>query len=1036
MKAVRLFFTLITFMVLATGSTIAQQPALSGKVTDSDTGEGIPGVSVQVKGTTIGTLTDVEGAFSISAGSGYVLVFSSVGYDPVEVVVRNQTRVDVSMDMSENFLDQIVVIGYGTQKKADLTGAISSIKTDEITKQPATTAMQSIQGKVAGATIIASEAPGATPTVLIRGMGTALGGRNPLYIVDGMPATDIDNIHPNDIQSVDILKDASSASIYGLRAANGVIIVTTKKGKSGATKISYDGYIGTKGILNRVEMANAEQYTTYYNENLASLGQTWRLAENQANDTDWYKELLQKGKIMNHSINLSGGGENVDFFLSYNNFMEEGILEDAKYSRNTIRNNNTYRFFKDRLKLNQTLNLTFTESTPKGYGNFNSAYRQSPLVPVWYANGRAGTSIVNRTTGMVTYESAEGDNMGNLNSIGNPVYSVMRQNELKNSTILQGGFEAEVKITDFLKFNSRFGATKYFNKERIYIATKDNWLNGDPTRTETEFLALQTANPTTTSYANNSLEIKNSETFRWVLENFLTFNKSFGKHNVEATLGMSREKVNVGGKMEATGYSVPEKEQYWNIDLGTGEYEKRVEQTFYTHRALASYFARAQYNFDSKYYLTATVRRDGSSVFKNNKEYWGTFPAFGVGWTISNENFMADVPLDLLKLRANWGKLGNQDIPLNVSQINTSATSSSYNYVFGTSQDLIFGAAYGTPAVNVSWEVTEETGVGLDFALLKNRLSGSLDYYHKLNTNAILYVTPGLTSAYNEKYYAHGAKVLNNGIELGLNWDNSTSFGLNYGIGFNYAYNKNTVKDVTPAYDGQTGGSLANGQITKKLLENQPLYAWWMYEADGVWQNQAEIDAAKAKVGRPKPGYLKYKDQNGDEVIDDRDKVFMGSYLPKHTYGINLNMDYKNIDFSVYGYGVGGNKVYNGLKGTRIDGGENIALDMFNNRWHGEGTSNSTPGAERDAIASTFYLEDGSYFRINNITLGYTLKNLYSSSSSLRIYATAQNPFMFTKFSGFSPEIASDGNPSATTGIELSAYPTTRNFLVGINLQF
>lgn len=1017
----------------------AKLAEIRGTVKDSN-GEALIGASINVKGKTGGIMADVNGNFTIQADPNDILVVSYVGYISQEIPVNNRSVIDVVLLENQSVLEEVVVVGYGTAKKADLTGAISNIKTDEIVKQPATSAMQSIQGKVAGATIIANEAPGSTPTVLIRGMGTALGGRNPLYVVDGMPVDNINNIHPNDIQSMDILKDASSASIYGLRAANGVVIVTTKKGKTGKTQISYDGYVGMKGILNRVEMADASQYIKYFNENLdniANVNQPWRLKENQANNTDWYNELLQKGHQMSHAINLSGGSENVDFFVSYNNLTEEGILKGSKYQRNTLRNNNQYRFFKNRLKLNQTLNFTFTEAEPKGFGLFNDAYRQSPLVPVWYANGRAGRTVWNRTTGIVGYERNPGETVGNLNSIGNPVYSLMQQRELLNTNTLQGGFDAEVKITDYLKFNSRVGATRYGSRSRNFTDVRNNWLNADPTRTEAEFNALKEANPTTTAYANNTFSYSTSESFRWVWENFATFNKSFGNHNLEATAGFSREKVGIGSGIKGTGYDVPEQEQYWNINLGTGAYQKTIEQNYYTPRALASYFARAQYNFNSTYYLTATIRRDGSSVFKNSEEYWGTFPSVGAGWTVSNESFMQDSFLDYLKIRANWGKLGNQDIPLNVSQILTAAGSSNRNYVFGAGQELVFGAVYGTPAVGVSWEVTTETGIGADFALLKDRLSGSVDYYHKLNTNAILLVTPTYTSEYENNFYAHGAKVLNSGVELGLNWADKSEIGLNYSIGVNYAYNKNTVKDVKPAYDGQTGGSLGNGQITKQLKEGYPIYAWWMYEANGVWQSKAELDDISAvKVGTPRPGHLKYRDINGDSVMNNLDKLYYGSYLPTYTYGVNVNLEYKNIDFSVYGYGVGGNKVYNGLKGTRIDGGENVPLDLFEKRWHGAGTSTVHPGADRDSYASSYYLEPGGFFRINNITLGYTLNKLYSGSSKLRVYATAQNPLMFTKYTGFSPEIADNGDPSGTSGIELSAYPTTRNFIIGLNLQF
>lgn len=1007
----------------------------------------LAGVSVTVKGTNQGVTTDADGNFSISVPEKGTLIFSFVGFQTQEIAVANQENINVVLEPAATTqqLEEVVVIGYGTTTKKDLTGAISSVKSADITKQPAMSAMQSVQGKVAGLNIIASEAPGSTPNVIIRGLGTALGGRSPLYIVDGMAVDNINNINPNDIESMDVLKDASSASIYGLRAANGVIMVTTKKGKAGKMAINYESYAGVKNILNRVKMADAGQYITYVNQNLAAINANWQLADksSQANNTDWYDAILKNGSVFNNAINLSGGSESVDYFLSVNNFKENGILNGSSFTRNTIRNNNTYKFFNNRLKFNQTLNLTFTEANPKPYGAFSDAYRQSPLVPVKYDNGRYGRPFVNRTTGIVTYESTAGQTVGSLNSIGNPVYTVDAHHELSRSTMLQGGLEGEYKITSFLKVNSRLNATKYYFRKREFTDIKDGWLNADPIRTEADFIALKEANPAVTTYANNSLKITQEENFRWAWEGFLTFQEKFGRHNVEAIAGMSREKVGIGNKMDGTGYDVPAKEQYWNINLGSSAYQKILNQTYLTPRALASYFGRVQYNYDNRYYLTATLRRDGTSAFRETEDYWGTFPSVGLGWTISNESFMQDVQsLNFLKLRANWGRLGNQDIPLNVSQIMTNTGSSSYNYVFGPTQDLVFGAAYGTPAIGVSWEITEETGAGVDFAFWGNMLTGSVDYYHKLNKNTILHVTPVYTSPFEQNFYAHGAKVLNSGIEAVLNYNREVSKNLAFTVGVNYAYNKNEVKDVTPAYDGATGGSLNNGQITKQLREGQPIYGWWMYEVEGVWQNASEIDAG-AKVGSPIPGHLKYKDQNKDGMIDNRDKIFFGSYIPTSTYGINIGINYKNFDFSVYGYGVAGNKVYNGLKGTRIDGGENITAAVFEERWTGEGSTNAHPGAARDSYASSYYLEPGGYFRINNITLGYTFKRLYSNTSNLRLYITAQNPLMFTKYSGFSPEIsgfsadaATNGSPSATTGIELSAYPTTRNFLIGLSVQF
>lgn len=1028
---------ILTFVCLISFNWLyGQSKNITGTVKDSQNLMTIPGVSVSISGQTAGVQTDEAGRFSLEASPTDSLVFTFIGYNAHAVVVGNQTDLNIFLEDQNTALEEVVVVGYGTQKKVDLTGSIGSVKADEIAKQPAMSAMQSIQGKVAGLNITASEAPGSTPQVVIRGLGTALGGRDPLYIVDGFPMDNINSINPADIESIDVLKDASSASIYGIRASNGVIMVTTKKGKAGNVKIGYEGYVGLKSMLNKPKMADAYQYVTYYNENITGIGEGTQLAENQAHNTDWFGEVLETGVVYNNSINISGGSEIVDYFVSANNFTENGIIDGSKHVRNTIRNNNTYKFLNNKLKFTQNLNLTFNKSTPKPYSAFNDAYRQTPLAPVRFDNGRYGTSIYNIETGMAGYQTAAGQATGNLNSVGNAVYAVQRANELQSSTRIQGGIEGEYQILDFLKINSRIGGTKIFDNKRIFTDVKDAWLQGNPLRTAQEFENLKSANPTSLTYVNNSLNYEKKEDFRWLWETFLSFDKNFNGHQLNAVAGFSREKFDISNMIGGLGYDVLPQEQYWNIDNASLDYDKVLQQTNYTPVALASYFARLQYNYNSKYYATATFRRDGSSVFKSSGKYFDNFPSVGLGWTVSNEDFMQNVAvLNFLKLRANWGILGNQGIPLNVSQVLTAEGSSPYNYVFGPNQGLALGGAFGSPALPVFWEKTYEMGIGLDFEMLDRKLSGSFDYYNKRNSNVIMNVQPLLNSPFANNFYDHGGEVTNRGFEVILNWKNSISEDFNYNIGVNYAYNHNELNQVKETYDGSTGGSLSNGQITKRIQEGQPLYGWWMWETDGVWQNTDEI-AAGAKYGSPRPGHLRYRDQNEDGVIDNRDKVFLGSYMPSSTYGINLGINYKTVDFSVSGYGVAGNKIYNGLKGTRIDGGENVTEDTFNGRWHGEGSSNEDPGADRDSYASSYYLEPGDYFRINNITVGYTFKKLYNSTSNLRLYFTAQNPFMFTKYSGLSPEIAGDGNPQLTSGIELSAYPTTRNFLFGINVQF
>lgn len=934
--------------------------------------------------------------------------------------------------VKEQRIEEVVMIGYGKQKRGDLTSAIASVKAEDIIKQPSTTAMQSLQGKLGGVTIVNTDQPGATPSVIIRGLGTALAGRDPLYVVDGMLVPNITNINPRDIESIDVLKDAASTAIYGIRAANGVVIVTTKTGKRGKTKVTYDAYYGFKTILNRVEMLDASQYVQYFNEERLANGKDKFLSPNQQYNTDWLKEITRTGVVQDNNVTLSGGGENVTYFLGVDHFTEDGILSGQDYRRTTIRNNNIYKLFNNKVRLSQNVSFSNTKENIKPLGAFDTAHRQAPVVPVKYDNGKWGLPYWNENTGQTTYPGSQ------LNSHGNPVAAIYFANEVAKTNTLQAFLQADIDVFKDLVFTSRIGTTKYWYTKETFSATKEQWLAGNPTRTEAEFLVLRKANPKNTSYADNSFALENIDTFRWQWENYATYNKKFGNHSLTVVAGMSAEEVGVGGKMSGTAYNVPSKSQYWSLDNSTSsDLLKEVGQLYYTPIRYASYFGRVQYDYDKRYFVSGIVRRDGTSRFKKDAMYWDTFPSVSAGWNISNEDFLkGNSVINFLKLRGGWGTLGNDNTgAINYSSVKSGGGSQNYNYVFGPGQDLIFGAYYGSPALPLGWEITKEWSVGSDFTLLNNRLSGSFDYYQKKNTNTILKIRPLGTSPYDEDFFDHGGVVMNKGWEAALKWkDFSASGDFSYDIGVTFNKNHNEVTEVKPAYGGMTGGSLGNGKITKRLEVGQPLGAWWMYEVEGVYQNQAEINSS-ANIAGTKPGYLRYKDQNGDGVIDDKDKVFMGSYLPTYNYSVHVGFNYKSIDFSIDGYGSGGNKIYNGLNSTRL-GGENVSKYMFDNRWTGAGSTTSGPGARRDVEASNYYLEDGDYFRINNITLGYSFKDQIEGLRNLRLYVTAQNPFIFTKFKGYSPELNSDGNPYGTTGVELSAYPNLKSFILGVNVEF
>jgi TonB-dependent starch-binding outer membrane protein SusC len=1020
-------------LLLLCGISYGQQ--ITGKVTD-DTGMPVPDVYITVANSTVTASADIDGNFTITANEGDLLTFSMLGFDNATVAATTTPMAVTLKPSTSSILNEVVVVGYGTAKRSELTFAVGTVKSEQFQKQPAFNAMQSIQGKVAGVQIINNDAPGATPTVRIRGLGTASAGSDPLYVVDGVVTGSIANISPSDIETMDILKDASSAAIYGQGAANGVVLITTKKGKSGKMNVSVSSSYAAKSILNQVKMANSSQYIQYYNENQATLGGGGTpISTNQPYNTDWFDEVAQVGHTQMNNVQVSGGTDKTSYLFSYNNYSEEGLLKNQDLSRNTLRSNTTFRLFDDRLKITDNINYTFTKRNPKPFGAFDEAYRQAPIVPAYYPNGAFGQSFYNQTTGVVGYQAGPGESIGRLNSIGNPLSTVYYANEETKMNEIQALVDAEFKITDWLKIESRVGLNKSFAKTRIYNDIRGQYLSADPTRTGEQFDADQLANPTSTTYANNSLSYADTESFRYNWDTFLTFNKTFDKHAITVVGGITKDKRNDVYSSSILDYNVPTKQQYWNINNATGAYDAIVSQYYTTPIQLLSYFGRLQYAYENKYYVTGNFRRDGNSTFKESGKFWGNFPSVSVGWNLTGENFLSDVKgVDFFKIRGGYGELGNANVPFNATTLNTSSASSSANYVFGPNQDLIYGAYVGSPALPISWEVTKEVSAGVDFEFLNRRLTGNADYYHRTTTNAILNVTPTLDSPNTTNFYDHGAEVSNKGFEVALNWSDAIGQDFTYFVGGTFTHNKNTLENVKPAYDGNTGGSLANGQITKRLQAGQPIYAWWMYEADGVWQNQAEIDDS-AHLSGAQPGQLKYKDQNGDGVIDDSDKKFFGSYLPTFNYGISIGFNWKNLDFSADGFGVGGNKIYNGLKGTRIDGGENITADTYNGRWTAANPNNSNPGANRTATASSYYLEKGDYFRINNITVGYSFKDVLKNVSKIRLYATAQNPLMLTKYSGFTPELLGSGRANETAGIELSAYPTTKTFVFGVQIE-
>lgn len=998
---------LITFLLFSATALFAQGK-ITGFVKEGNTP--LPGANITIEGTTVSTSSSFDGSFTLttSQSSGNILI-SYLGYKSKTVPFTVSNGVanvgTILIESEDRVLEQVVVIGYGTRKKIDNTTATTSLNSEEITKTKVINASQAIQGKAAGVQVIASDSPGSTPTVVIRGLGTAIAGRSPLFIVDGMPTENINNINSNDITSYEILKDASALAIYGNRAANGVIMITTKRGSGNKVNVEYDSYVGFREPLSTVKMAGSNKYSHYSN---VAIGSTV-FSQDQAINTDWFKEITRTGNYSQHNLSISGASESTKYFFSLGYYDEKAVLDGLGYSRLTFRSNNDFTILK-KMKLSQNFSLGYTHSTPKPLSAFTTAYKQSPIVPVYFPNGQYGVSFV----GDNGFASPTGSS---FNNVGNPVAQLNFFDEQQKSILMQGGLKLDFDVFKDLKFTSQFNSEYYTWKNYNFEDTKAIWLAADPTRVEASY-------PSTSN--QNLLTKGNENYFNWNLSNYITYSKNFNdKHDIEIMLGIEASSIGSKEKMTISRKNVPSNSNYWslsNVDYSTNV--TRLTNEVSNENRLNSYFGRFQYKLMDKYLFTGTIRRDGSSQFA--KDYrWGTFPSFGLGWILSKESFLKDIKgIDLLKLRGGWGKLGNQRVPLN-----SQAFTSGFDSTLGGS--ILYNGVSINSQIDPSltWEITEETSLGLDFEFLNKKLKGSFDLYDKKTVDLILYTKPYITSGVGDSSPAHVGEVSNKGYEISLQWNDKISEKLNYFIGGNFSTNKNrliSLKDNTLA--AIRGGSLGNGQYTK-LLDNssigQPLGSFYLYEYAGINSSTGEMLYYKADGTTTTQG-----------ALVDADRKYVGSVLPNSIYGISLGINYGNFDLSVYTYGTIGSKVYNGKKAQRFSG-ENIEETLATDFWtvNNTLTTNPTP-FNQVPVASTYYLESGDFFRVNNITFGYKIPVKDTFLSSARVYVNAINPFITKEFSGFSPELNGNGNPYESQGIELDAYPTLRSLVFGINLKF
>jgi TonB-linked SusC/RagA family outer membrane protein len=988
MKFIFTTFLLFTVCYFSYGQEI------KGKVVDIN-GLPMPETNIIVKNKNISTKTDFDGNFTLKTDIGDLIEFSMIGFE--KVTMKAQANMVVVLNESNQLLNEVVVVGYGTKKAGSITGSVAQIKAQDIVKTPSQSAIQAIQGKAAGVNIVTNDEPGANPSIRIRGLGTVLGGRDPLYIIDGLEASSLNGLSPNEIETIDILKDASSLAIYGQKGSNGVVVVSTKKGKSGKLRINYDTYLGRRSIQKEVKMSEAYRYV-YYNN--SALGSSSYFNFTQPYNTNWLDEITDTGEVYSNYISMSGASENINFYFGVTNLKDKGILNGTEFERTNVNSRNEFTFLEKRLKISQSFNLSIVNNTPKPLSAFTNAYKQAPIVPVRFENGRWGVPLRNTETGQVDINGSD-----RFNNVGNPAAQLYYTNEKNKNVVLFGNIGAELLLIENLKFTSNFGATYDTSKGYTYTPSRDIWLAQNPTEEIADYPA---SNPI------NILEQRRGDSYRWNWDNYFTYSKVFGQHDIKATVGMNRSTSNITENLSGTRWNVPEQSNYWSLDLSTYNTEVApgsvVSNRKETPLVSLAYFGRVDYEYNDKYLVSASLRREGISTFQESKR-WALFPAFSAGWIASNEDFLQGVTfLNYLKVRGGYGEVGNGN---SLNALNIPVFASGYNYTFGANETIFPGnnQPYQVDP-NLTWETMKEFDFGIDFKILNNKLSGSIDVYDRKSENVILPVElPDVLSP--DAVTLNTGTVSNRGLELTLRWTKEINDNWSYFVNGNISFNKNELTGVNNAYFADyIGGSINNGQWTKQVLVGEALGSFYVYDVTGI-------------------------DGDGNFTYSD-ERVVAGSYLPTYTYGLSFGLNYKTFDFSVDTYGVGGNKLYNGKKAQRF-GGENVEFEILEDFWtpSNPNASNPTPFNEVPR-SSTYYIEDGSFFRINNITLGYTLPKFFDKIDKVRIYATAVNPFIFTKFTGYSPELSGNNNadPLGSAGIELDAYPTNKTFLMGLNVSF
>lgn len=995
-------FSALVCLLLMTTSLFAQEKTVTGTVTDS-TNEPLIGASVVIQGTSNGTITDIDGKYSITASPDNVLEFSYVGMVKQDVKVGSQHVINIQLKEDSQMLAETVVIGYGSAKKRDLTGSITNIKGAEIANKPSTNPLSSLQGKVAGVQIINSGQAGSDPEIRVRGTNS-INGYKPLYIVDGLFNDNINFLNPEDIESMEVLKDPSSLAIFGVRGANGVIIITTKKAKEGQTLVNINTSFGWKHVVDRIKMVNASQFKELYSEQLVNEKNpafdfsVWNA------DTDWQDEVLQNGFITNNNISVTGASEKHSFYLGMGYSYEQGNIKHEKFSKITLNASNEYKIT-DKIKVGFQFNGA--RMLPADSKSVLNAVRTTPIAPVFNEEYQLYAALPE-------FQKAQ---------MMNPMVDV----DLKANTTraenyrASGNIYGEVDFLEHFNFRAVFSMDYGSNNGRTYqpiIKVYDNTVKGN-------VATLGTGKTEVSQFKENETKVQS--------DYVLTYTNSFGDHNLTATAGFTTY-YNSLSRLDAArgqgiGLVIPDNPDKWFVSIG--DLATATNGSTQWERTTVSFLGRVIYNYKGKYLFNGSFRRDGSSAFSYTGNQWQNFYSAGAGWLMTEEEFMKDISwLDMLKLKGSWGTLGNQN--LDTAYPAEPLLENAFGAVFGNPSTIYPGyqLAY-LPNANLRWEKVEAWEAGFESNMFRNRLHVEGVYYKK-NTKDLLAKVPGLSGTIPG--IGNLGQIENKGVELSATWrDQIGDWG--YNVGVNLTTIKNKVKSLV-----QDGYSIIAGDKSQSYtMAGYPIGFFYGYKVDGVYQSQADIDASpKNTLATVTPGDLKFADVNGDGEITPADRTLIGDPTPDVTYGISLGVSYKGWELGIDMMGQGGNQIYRTW--------DNYNWAQFNymeqrlDRWHGEGTSNTQPvlntGHAINFENSEYYVEDGSFFRIRNLQLGYTFDKVLISKiglKALKAYFNIQNLRTWKHNTGYTPEF---GGSAIAFGVDNGSYPVPAIYTFGLNITF